>query len=305
MDISAWFLIFFSVFVAIIIGDAGYGALILGTSGYFLVRSARKSGEIPLGTVLFTVLGASTVIWGAITGTWFGYEPIGESPLLSWMVIEPIDSFNPRSRDVVQWICFILAAAHLSIAHLWNFFLELRSKPWYRAFAQLGWLAVLVGLYYLVLNLVLGQPLQMFGVYSILAGLGVVLLFSQHQEGDSFFKGVGRGLNGINTFTILLDGISAFSDVVSYLRLFAVGLATVEIAKSFNSMAAGMMDVGAAGIVGAILVLFLGHSINLIMAALSVVVHGIRLNLLEFTRHLGMEWSGIPYRPFRRGQHAS
>jgi V/A-type H+-transporting ATPase subunit I len=109
--------------------------------------------------------------------------------------------------------------------------------------------------------------------------------------------GIGKGL--ANLITIGLDGVSAFTDIISYIRLFAVGLASVEIAKSFNSMAEGMMD-GIGGIIGGILVLLLGHTLNLIMGALSVIVHGVRLNMLEFSGHLGMQWTGTPYRPFSK-----
>ena len=95
-----------------------------------------------------------------------------------------------------------------------------------------------------------------------------------------------------------LDSISAFSDVISYIRLFAVGLATVAVASSFNSMAAGL-GTGVVGIIGSILILGFGHALNLAMAALSVVVHGVRLNVLEFSGHLGMEWTGEKYTPFK------
>jgi V/A-type H+-transporting ATPase subunit I len=154
-----------------------------------------------------------------------------------------------------------------------------------------------------VLTVVLGRQLQDWSVYVILAGIVVVLMFSEQREGAGFLKGVGYGL--ANIFPTALDSISAFSDLISYIRLFAVGLATVEIAKSFNGMAAGMAADGALGIVAAVLILFLGHTLNLIMGALSVVVHGVRLNMLEFSRHLGMEWSGIPYRPFRKQEQTT
>jgi V/A-type H+-transporting ATPase subunit I len=72
----------------------------------------------------------------------------------------------------------------------------------------------------------------------------------------------------------------------------------VEIAKSFNAMAAEMGS-GVVGIIGGIIILLIGHGLNMAMAALSVVVHGVRLNMLEFSGHLGMEWMGVPYDPFR------
>ncbi len=304
VDISFWFLIFFTVFFAMIIGDGGYGLLITGASIFAVIRGKRREGSPSKGAVLLTVMGIATIGWGAVTGTWFGYEPFAQIPLLASLKIEAISSFNPQSPQTIQWVCFILATTHLSIAHLWKFIVGLRrGRPKIKALADLGWLLMMPGLYYLVLTVVLGQPLQEFSVYVILAGIAIVLMFSEQREGAGFFKGVGYGL--ANIFPTALDSISAFSDLISYIRLFAVGLATVEIAKSFNGMAAGMAADGAVGIVAAVLILFLGHTLNLIMGALSVVVHGVRLNMLEFSRHLGMEWSGVPYRPFRKQEQTT
>ena len=83
---------------------------------------------------------------------------------------------------------------------------------------------------------------------------------------------------------------------MSYIRLFAVGMASLAIAQSFNNMASGFS--GALVIVGAV-IMIVGHVLNIVMGFLSVVVHGVRLNLLEFSGQLGMEWSGIAYDPFR------
>ncbi|MCK4530023.1 MAG: ATPase, partial [Candidatus Marinimicrobia bacterium] len=91
--------------------------------------------------------------------------------------------------------------------------------------------------------------------------------------------------------------ISSFSNIISYIRLFAVGMATVAIATAFNDMAAGMMQGPA--IIGGVIVLIIGHSLNLVMGLLSVMVHGIRLNLLEFSGQLGLEWTGYKYLPFK------
>ncbi|MBN2444535.1 MAG: V-type ATP synthase subunit I, partial [Spirochaetales bacterium] len=91
--------------------------------------------------------------------------------------------------------------------------------------------------------------------------------------------------------------ISCFSDIISYVRLFAVGLATVKVAEAFNEMAAGA-GFGPFGVIIAVLILILGHSLNMTMAALSVMVHGIRLNMLEFSGHMDLQWAGTKYKPF-------
>ena len=291
-DISFFFLLFFIVFVGMIIGDAGYGAILV-VGG--LLALAKTKGGNRAGPALLLVLGLSTLAWGTITGNWFGYEPIGDTAPFSLLVIPALDSFEPRSTQAVQAVCFVLAALHLSIAHLWNFVREVREKPAIKAFAQLGWLSLVLALYMLVVSLFLGAAFPSYGMWMIGGGLAAVFIFSGQSEDVGFFAGIGRGLAG--AFTTVFDVISAFSDVISYIRLFAVGLASVAIAQAFNEMAASIGG-GGVGIVLAIVVLLFGHTLNLIMGALAVVVHGVRLNLLEFSGHLGMEWTGIEYQPF-------
>lgn len=291
-DISFFFLLFFIVFVGMIIGDAGYGSILVAGGLITLARSGDRSKE---GPALLLILGLSTLAWGAMTGNWFGYEPIGETAPFSYVVVPALDSFEPRSTQSVQAVCFVLAALHLSIAHIWNFIRELGEKPAIKAFAQLGWLSLVLALYLLVVSLFLGQAFPLYGMYMIAGGIAAVFVFSGQSADTGFLGGIARGLSG--AFTTVFDVISAFSDIISYIRLFAVGLASVAIAQAFNEMAASIGGEGI-GIALAILVLVFGHTLNLVMGALAVVVHGVRLNLLEFSGHLGMEWTGIEYQPF-------
>ncbi len=302
MDISFFFLLFFIVFFAMIIGDAGYGMILLiGT--LYAAMSGKKKGKNPgTGTTLMVVLSSATVVWGAVTGNWFGYEPFATAPVLSSLVIPSISISNDASTELIQYMCFVLGTVHLSIAHVWNFFRGLRAKPRIAALAQIGWLSMVLGLYYLVLQLVIDPaqyPMPDYAPVMIAVGLAMVIIFGAQEAGVSFFVGVGKGVAGI--ITTVLDSISAFSDIISYIRLFAVGLATLAIATAFNDMAGGVSIAigGAGGAVAGGLILFLGHTLNLAMGALSVVVHGVRLNMLEFSGHLGMEWTGVEYAPFK------
>lgn len=297
-DISFFFLIFFSIFFAMIIGDGGYGAIFLGVSIYAGTKIKKKTGSVPDAVFLLAEMSVLTIIWGAITGTWFGSVGISKIPFLNMLIIDKIASFSvePNAR-YIKHLTFIIGTVHLSIAHIWNFISMLKKKPLIKAFSQLGWLSMVLGLYFLVLNFVLSSedfPMPTVAMYMIFVGLAAVIIFSE-QEGN-FFKGLLKGLSGL--MPTFLNTISAFSDVISYIRLFAVGLATVAVASSFNSMAAGM-GTGVVGIIGGILILGFGHALNLAMAALSVVVHGVRLNVLEFSGHLGMEWTGEKYTPFK------
>jgi V/A-type H+-transporting ATPase subunit I len=93
--------------------------------------------------------------------------------------------------------------------------------------------------------------------------------------------------------------INGFSDIISYIRLYAVGLSTVLMAQSFNEMAIGdgLSSVGA--YIGAILILIAGHALNMVLAGMAVIVHGVRLNMLEYAGHAGVEFSGSEYLPFK------
>ena len=158
---------------------------------------------------------------------------------------------------------------------------------------------LLYGLFFFVLYLLqLKETIPSYAIYLIGGGVGLIILFSC-QEGN-LFKGFIAGFK--NIVVILLNAISMFSDIISYIRLFAVGLASLEIAKAFNSMAMGLATKFSAigfGIASAVVLLFFGHTLNLILGGLSVIVHGVRLNLLEFSGHLNMEWTGNLYDPFR------
>ena len=96
-----------------------------------------------------------------------------------------------------------------------------------------------------------------------------------------------------------LSLVNGFVDVVSYVRLYAVGMATLALASSFNEMTLGGTGERSVMVTALmIVVLVLGHALNFVLAGMGVLVHGIRLNTLEFASHLGMTWSGIPYAPF-------
>lgn len=305
MDISFFFLLFFVVFFAMIIGDGGYGLILLGGTLYAAISGRAKGKRPGPGTALMLVLSTATVVWGAITGNWFGYGPFAELPVLRNLVIPEIAVSNEQSTMTIQYMTFVIGTIHLSIAHIWNFFRGLKRSPRIAAFEQLGWLSMVLGLYYLVLELVLGTvavsivPRPDWWLTMIIGGLAAVMLFGKQESGQNFFVGAAKGV--ANVITTALDGISAFSDIISYIRLFAVGLASLAIAEAFNQMAGGIatsMD-GVVGAVVAALILFLGHTLNLAMGALSVIVHGVRLNMLEFSGHLGMEWTGVEYAPFK------
>ena len=292
VDISLFFLMFFVVFFAMIIGDGGYGVILLAGTLFAMFKGLSKGKKPGVGSVLMLVLSSATVVWGAVTGNWFGYRPFNDLPVLRDLVIPALSVDNESSTLTIQYMTFVIGTVHLSIAHLWNFLRGLSRKPTIAAFEQLGWLSMVLGLYYLVLDMVLGTvaisivPRPDWWLTMVIGGLAAVIVFGSQEEGQNFFVGVAKG--AANIITTALDGVSAFSDIISYIRLFAVGLASLAIAEAFNQMAAGIagsLD-GVIGAVVAALILFLGHTLNLATGAVSVVVHGGRLNMLEFSQNL-------------------
>lgn len=296
-DISFWFLAFFTLFFAMIIGDAGYGLLFLiGTVAVHI-----KSKHVTNVTLLFYLLSGATVVWGALTGTWFGLEGAMNIPLLKSLVIPSFANYPEyfglsatTTQNSVMKFCFSIGVIQLALACVMNIKRKIsrHNLSW---LSDLGWLLSISALYLMVLYLVIGQNIQL-GIVGAVVGLGflLVVLFGGMEPGKTFGQGLKAGLG--NTFTAFLDTISAFGNVMSYIRLFAVGMASLAIAQSFNNMASGFH--GALVIVGAI-IMIIGHVLNIVMGFLSVVVHGVRLNLLEFSGQLGMEWSGTAYNPFR------
>jgi V/A-type H+-transporting ATPase subunit I len=298
-DVSMYFLIFFTLFVAMIIGDAGYGVIFLLVSVFAHRKSVKKGQPLTLTIKLLYVLSMSTIAWGTITGNWFGAVQIAGLPFFKALTIPQIATFpelfpgmdiNPQRE--VMFICFVIAVIHLGLANIMNFVNEL---PQLKSIAHLGWFAVIVGLFFLVLNLVLGMAMPGFATPLIISGLAAVILFINQEKGTGILKGIAKGVGG--AFTTFLDAVSSFSNIISYIRLFAVGMATVAIASSFNQIAAPLMH--GYTFPAAALILLIGHGLNIVMGLLSVVVHGIRLNMLEFSGQLGMEWTGYEYEPFQ------
>lgn len=284
-DISFVFLIFFSLFFAMLIGDAGYGLLFLGIT-FFARRKLRKAPAEPF--ILMYVLSAATIFWGAVNGSWFGLAQVARLPLFKDMTIQRLNATTPEGQNFVIYLCFIIGAVHLTIAHTMRALREANSP---KALADVGWIMIIWGMFFLAGMLVLDKPFPIFGQYLYFIGIPLVLFCTNPQK--NILKGA------LSTLAQLpLSVIASFGDIVSYLRLFAVGYASAMLSSTFNNMALGEAR-GPIGIITAALVLFIGHTLNIILGFLAVAVHGIRLNMLEFSGHLGMNWSGKKYEPFR------
>ena len=279
VDSSAVFLAFFSLFFAMILGDAGYGALMLATV-LLLRRKFPKANARPFW--LFGLFAVATIVWGGLTGAWFGIEAGHLPPLLRgipWL----------KEGTNIMWLCFLIGAIHLTIANLWN---AAVLWPDTKAFAQVGWAMLNWTMFFVAGNLVTGSAFPSVAAWLGVVGFALIVVFMLHR--DEIKK------EFINSPMLALNVMSALVDVMSYIRLFAVGMASAMIAMNFNQMAFSLSLPAWAKPVPVLLILLLGHGINLVLGALSILVHAVRLNTLEFSNHVGLTWSGEPYRPFAR-----
>lgn len=293
-DIGAWFLFFFAIFFAMIFGDAGYGILLTLVGVVLAVKTKLSGKPVALFNQLFILVSVMTVIWGTLNCTWFGIAPDKLPEIFHKLTLPAFDPRTPDASTNVQIFCFILALAQLSVGHFVALLRNIKEKS-LKMFADIGSLGILWGMFFVVLNLLISS--ERFPISNIILGMiggGFALSFIFSNYEGSIGASILESCK--NIISVLLGVINFFSDIVSYIRLWAVGLAGGAIAQTVNQMAGPML--GHFLMFAGILLLVFGHGLNMVLNVLSVIVHGVRLNTLEFTSHVGMSWTGFKYEPF-------
>ncbi len=311
-DISGWFLGFILIFFGIIFGDGGYGLLICAAAGLLIGKSKLSGKPVPPTYLLIGLLGLATVLWGTLTCTWFGLTPDmlpGWLKALSVPVLSNVNAdriWHPfwtngevglTTAQNTQIFCFTLALVQLTVAHVKGL---IRNRHSLKLLADLGSILQLSGMYYVVLSMVvngavfpLGSSLGFTAIGLVAAGFLLRFVFASYE--GSIGAAILDSLK--NIVSVLLGVVNVFSDIVSYIRLWAVGLAGAAISTTVNELA-GPLFGDLLFVVIAVVLLVFGHGLNMILNVLSVIVHGVRLNTLEFSSHLDMSWSGHKYKPF-------
>jgi len=275
----------FALFFGLILSDAGYGLLL----GIMILFFWNKMGENAKGKrlqVMAAALGGMTLLCGVFAGSYFG-----EAPPFTWL--EGLQLYNVNDFDAMMHLCIVIGVGHVVLANaviLWQH----RGLP--SMGPPAGWIAILCGGlgYWLTIDDDgIGSPL--FFPALMIAGCMLILLFSSNRGWSRPSDWLWRLLEGL----LALSSLSkAFGDVLSYLRLFALGLAGASLAITFNHLASQVAEsVPGIGILLQVLILILGHLLNFVLAVVSGVIHGLRLNLIEF-----YNWSlsdeGYAFQPF-------
>ena len=327
-DPSMWVLCCFALFFAFIIGDAGYGLIYLALALFLRYKYPDLKGTAKRVLNLFTVLCVGCVIWGTLMTSFFGMQidldnPLRKLSLVQWLaekkaayhlkhddatVKDWIEKYPElkNAKDIHEFVSFtpepgkglvILnrltdnimfeLALFIGVVHLILSLFRYVGRNW----QNIGWIAFLIGAYlyfpsYLktpsFLNFVGGIDLMKggeIGFELMLAGIGIAWVLSI----------IRHGWTGIFEVMVL---IQVFADTLSYLRLYALGLAGAIVASTINEIASGMPLM-----IGFLLVL-ISHFINIILATMSGIIHGLRLNFLEWY-HYSFEGGGKQFQPLK------
>ncbi len=316
-DISGWFLGFILIFFGIIFGDGGYGILISAVTGILIAKTFASKKKVPPAFLLIELFGLSTILWGTLTCTWFGLSPEQLPEWLKNLSIPVISNvyadriwyppwtngeYGLTTAQNLQIFCFSLALVQLTVAHIK---VAARNRKSVKILGDIGSIMQLIGIFYVVLSFVVnaqvfnfgliisGIPVGTVALMLVIAGFVMSFVFSNYE--GNIIKSILESLK--NIVSVLLGVVNVFSDIVSYIRLWAVGLAGAAISATVNELASPLLGNFLFMIIAIVLLVF-GHGLNMILNVLSVIVHGIRLNTLEFSSHLDMSWSGHKFRPF-------
>ncbi len=291
-DTSFLFLSSLILFASFILADFGYGLLMLIPLLVFYKKLLAKGFDAKLLKLLIFIT-AGTTVYGIVTNSFFGYRPFNFG-------------YDPAADDMLLWqkLCFFIGAIHLTIAHVMKMIRNSRDAS---LLGEAGWLVFLWAMYGLICQLVTGGDLGVFKFSDKLSLFGyeqvlyvwmfelsaiMILFFTKPSLNivDSLIAGLG---------SIASNASGMFSDILSYIRLWAVGLAGGKVASAFNSIGGIVASIPVIGVVIQIIIFVAGHLLNIALSCISVLAHAVRLNLLEFSSHLGLEWAGREYDPFK------
>ena len=287
-DPTVWISIFFMLFFAFCMGDAGYGLVLIGAS----LALKKVLGNIaPLGITL----GIATTVIGFLFHTFFSTD------MLTWSFLpDAVKSCMLPAQiagyDGTMILAIIIGVVHICLAMVVKTYQATKVNGFLNSLGTWGWTLLIVG------GIIVGG-LALIGVIDsaltkwivigigILSALGIFFLNDLHRNPMVNF---GSGLwETYNTATGLLG------DVLSYLRLYALGLAGAKLGEAFNAIGIQALGDGGAGWIAFILIVVIGHVLNVAMCVLGAFVHPLRLNFLEFFKNSGYEGTGRKYNPLK------
>lgn len=297
IDLTPFFAPFYMLFFAICLCDAGYGTMILAAGIALLLKGGDKMRQVGW---LTTVCGVACVVFGFFANSFFGMT-ISDASIFKGV------KFINFQEDFFS-VSMMIGIVQILLGMAINIWLTTRTFGFRYALGSLGWFLLIFSSCAAAVAGKFGAEWFAFGsiAYYCVVGVALVLMLLLNSPGKNIFANVGAGLwNTYNNITGLL------SDVLSYIRLFAIGLSGGVLALVFNSLALGMTGlengidgqtwwVVALKIVGASAIILIGHGINLFMSAISSFVHPMRLTFVEFYKNAGFEMASREFEPLKK-----
>ena len=285
LDLTMFFAPFFMLFFGLCLGDMGYGLLIMLALPVFTKLFQLINPEFK--SPLVFLFGLSAVLAGSLTGTAFGFSLYD----LDIPFFQKMKDMLYQDNQAMFYLSLIIGCVQIlfgMVLKAVNLTIQLGFKY---AVSTIGWIMLLVGVAAGVLTGSMGAT--WFMVLMIVAGCMIMLY---NSPGKNIFLNIGLGLwDAYNMVTGLLG------DVLSYVRLFALGLSGGILASVFNSLAVGMSpDIPVVGFLVTALIFLIGHGLNIFMNILGSMVHPMRLTFVEFFKNSGYEGGGQEYKPFKK-----
>ena len=291
LDLTPFFAPFFMVFFGLCLGDSGYGLfLFLGATAYRLLAK-KVTPSMKSIISLIQVLSASTFFCGLLTGTFFGANIYD----LDWLIVQRLKHAVLMDNNDMFRLSLILGVIQILFGMVLKAVNQTIQFGFKYAIATIGWIILLVSTAVSAL-FASSELLSMGGTaYKVVLCISGAMIFLFNTPGKNIFMNIGLGLwDSYNMVTGLLG------DVLSYVRLFALGLSGGILAGVFNSLAVGMSpDNVIAGPIVMVLIFVIGHAINMFMNVLGAMVHPMRLTFVEFFKNSGYEGGGKEYKPFK------
>lgn len=298
LDLTPFFAPFYMIFFGLCLGDMGYGLVMTVVSLAMLLFMKNISNSMKGYVRLILTLGISTIFCGSLTGTFFGFNLYEWNlPFMNWWrdnvsfaAINPETGMMSDPNPMLFNLSLVLGGVQIfygMIIKVVNISIQTGFKY---ALSTLGWIIILLTA--VISALIPGVPATITYVLYALGAVGVFLL---NSPGKNPLLNIGLGVwDTYNMVTGLLG------DILSYVRLFALGLSGGILAMVFNSLATGMSpDNVILGPVFTVLIFLIGHFINMFMNVLGALVHPMRLTFVEFFKNSGYEGGGKAYKPFK------
>ncbi len=297
LDVTPFFAPFFMLFFGLCMGDAGYGAIILFVS--LLLRTKLKPALKPYGT-LGAVLGCMTIVCGALTGSFFGID-LTQS---DWAVLAPIKHYfiNDHNFTLFGYSPMMVVSVVIGFVQVLFGMVLAAVKAgslygWRYGVGKISWVVALLSAVSCFGLPVCGVELPTFVVYVLhgLMAVSAIGIFLYNTPNKNIFMNCATGLWDTYGMATGLLG-----DLLSYIRLFALGLTGGVLGGVFNSLAIDLTSSMPWTIrwLPMLIILLLGHGINFALCMISSFVHPMRLTFVEFFKNANFEGGGRAYSPF-------